>query len=66
MRSIYSIEGRELPDENAEDEPEYDVGEGTPLTADSDENFAMPVDPDFADILGDLLGPAGNDDGNKD
>jgi hypothetical protein len=52
MRSIYSIEGRDLPDEDGET---YDIGEGTPLTAESDEGFEMPVDPDFENLLGDIL-----------
>ena len=61
MRSIYTLEGRELPEdsiegEGAEDEgPVYDIGEGTPLSSGGEE-FEMPVDPDFADILGDILG----------
>ena len=56
MHSIYSLEGRELPDEAEEDGPAYDIGEGTPLTTDEDDAFEMPVDPDFADILSDILG----------
>lgn len=50
MRSIYSIEGRDLPEEET-----YDIGEGTPLTAEGDESFEMPVDPDFENLLGDIL-----------
>lgn len=60
MRSIYSIEGRDIPEE-ADDEGEmYDIGEGTPLTIHQDEEsgeetFSLPVDPDLRDILRDIM-----------
>jgi len=60
MRSIYSIEGRVIPEE-ADDEGElYDIGEGTPLTIHQDEEsgeetFSLPVDPDLRDILRDIM-----------
>ena len=60
MRSIYSIEGRDIP-ENADEEGElYDIGEGTPLTIHQDEEsgeetFSLPVDPDLRDILRDIM-----------
>ncbi|MBR4435747.1 MAG: hypothetical protein IKS90_06580 [Clostridia bacterium] len=46
MRSIYSIEGRDLPTDEATSEKASEASEG----------FSMPVDPDFADIIADILG----------
>lgn len=56
MRSIYSIEGRDIPEEADEEGELYDIGEGTPLTIHRDEEngeetFSLPVDPDLRDIL---------------
>ncbi|MCH5278168.1 MAG: hypothetical protein J1E60_00065 [Christensenellaceae bacterium] len=56
MRNIYNIEGRELPD--VENEP-YDIGEGTPLIIDRDEedeqSEPLPVDLDLDEILNEVL-----------
>ena len=60
MRSIYSIEGRDIPEEADEEGELYDIGEGTPLTIHQDEEsgeetFSLPVDPDLRDILRDIM-----------
>ena len=60
MRSIYSIEGRDIPEEADEEGELYDIGEGTPLTIHRDEEngeetFSLPVDPDLRDILRDIM-----------
>ncbi len=60
MRSIYSIEGRDIPEDTDEEGELYDIGEGTPLTIHRDEEngeetFSLPVDPDLRDILRDIM-----------
>lgn len=55
MRSIYSIEGREAPDESKE---ELDSQEGTPIVFDDPneiESSPIPFDSDLASILEDIL-----------
>ena len=60
MRNLYSLEGREAPDDEV---LITDVGEGTPLVLDSDDcsdnpengSSPIPVDADLAEILNDIL-----------
>lgn len=55
MRSIYAIEGRNIPEDYGE--AVFDVGEGTPLVFDSDDesNDKLPIDDNLEKILKDIL-----------